>query len=80
MRKQTQMYVIFAIMLILGLFQLLSGFLMWSGINLLALTRQELGDLHNGASVALVVVIIIHLVLNWKWIVSVTKSYFNNSE
>jgi len=80
MRKQTQMYVTFAVMLILGLFQLLSGFLMWSGINLLAFSRKELGDLHNWTAVALVVVVIIHLVLNWEWIVSVTKTYLNKAE
>ena len=79
MRKQTQMYVVFTIMFILGLFQLLSGFFMWFGVNFLTLTRSELGDLHNWTAVVLLVVIILHLTLNWKWIVSVTKSYFKQS-
>lgn len=88
MRKTTQKYIVFAILFLLGLFQAVSGFVLWFVLprgdgpgwgaenTFLALSRHEWGDLHNWAAVALAVTIIIHLTLNWKWIVSMTKSYF----
>ena len=41
-----------------------------------SLSRNDWADLHGWVAVALVVVVIIHLVVYWKWIIYVTKSYF----
>jgi len=42
----------------------------------LALTRGDWIDIHHWAAVALLVIIGIHLFLQWRWIVSVTKRMF----
>jgi len=34
-------------------------------------------DLHTWVAVALLVVIVLHLIFHWKWIVYVTKRYFS---
>ena len=33
-------------------------------------------DIHNWVAVALLVLLVIHLILNWKWIFYITKTYF----
>ena len=42
----------------------------------LALTRGDWIDIHQWAAVALLVVIGLHLILNWRWIFSVTRRMF----
>jgi len=37
-------------------------------------------DLHNWVAVALVVVVVLHLVLHWRWIVYTTKAFFRRQE
>ena len=93
MRKKTQNYVLFVILFFLGLFQAVSGFIMWlvlprggggqgrgsggsSEATFWSLSRHTWGDLHDWVAVALLVMIIIHIILNWKWIVYMTKSFF----
>lgn len=39
----------------------------------LALTRSEWIDVHDWAGVALLVIIGLHLVLHWRWIVNMTR-------
>ncbi|MFC1983485.1 DUF4405 domain-containing protein [Chloroflexota bacterium] len=41
-----------------------------------SLTRHTWIELHDRVAVALVVIVIIHLVLHWKWIVYMTNSFF----
>ena len=36
-------------------------------------------QLHDWAGIAMALFVLGHLVLNWRWIVSVTKSYFNEA-
>ena len=88
MRKKTQHYILFVILFFLGLFQTVSGFIMWlalphggggrggSTATFWALSRDTWIDLHDWVAVSLLVMIIIHLILHWKWIVYMTKSYF----
>jgi len=38
--------------------------------------KHTLSDVHAWVAVALLVLLIIHIVLNWKWIVYTTKNYF----
>jgi hypothetical protein len=42
----------------------------------LALARGDWIDIHQWAAVALLVVIGLHLILNWRWIASLTRRLF----
>jgi hypothetical protein len=42
----------------------------------LAVTRSDWIDIHDWVGVALLVIIGLHLVLHWRWIVQVTKRAF----
>ena len=92
MRKATRNYFLALVMLLLALFQAVSGFVLWLGLPrgggdyrvgrivesfkglILLWSRQTWVDLHNWVAVALAVMVIIHLILHWKWIVYVTKT------
>ena len=41
--------------------------------QLLGLSRQTWSDLHTWASLVMIVGVVVHLVLHWRWIVCVTK-------
>jgi hypothetical protein len=87
MKKWLQNYVLFVIMFLLALFQAISGLLMWlvipqggyqGGRGTVAdatfiWERHTWIDLHDWTAVALLVMVIIHLILHWKWIVYMTK-------
>jgi hypothetical protein len=94
MRRVTIHYSLFTIMFLLGLFQAVSGFIMWwalpcggggqgrgggggggGGETFWSLSRDTWADLHDWVAVALLVVVIVHIILHWKWIVRMTKSY-----
>ena len=79
-------------MFLLALFQAVSGFLMWlvipsggykggRGEELADPTflwsRHTWIDIHDWTAVALLVLIIIHIILHWKWIVYMTKKVFS---
>jgi len=34
-------------------------------------------DIHNWVAVTLLVLLVVHLILNWKWIVYITRAYFS---
>lgn len=34
-------------------------------------------DLHNWTAVALTVIVLVHVILHWRWIVRMTGSYFS---
>ena len=95
MRRATRNYIVFVILICLGLFQSVSGFIMWlalprggglgrgsgsvSEATFWSLSRHNWADLHDWVAVALLVMIVIHLVMHWKWIVYITKSYFKRT-
>jgi hypothetical protein len=79
-------------MFLAGLFQAVSGFLMWlvipeggyrggRGLDIAEKTfiwdRHVWIDLHDWTAVALVVLVILHLILHWKWIWYMTKKALN---
>lgn len=90
MRKVTQNYVLFVLLFLLGLFQAVSGFIMWfvlphgnggsrgtaSTAVFWGLEKNTWITLHDWTAVALLVVVIIHISIHWKWIWRMTKSYF----
>ena len=84
MRKATWNYLIALVMALLALVQAVSGLILW-----LALPSGGRGDggtflfsrdvwltMHNRAAIALTVIVLIHIILHWGWIVRMTKSYF----
>jgi cytochrome b561 len=92
MKKWLQNYIIFIIMLLLALFQVLSGTVLWfvlphgtgyQGSKYLNAVEPTFGwsrdtwvDWHDWTAAALLAMLIIHLILNWKWIVHTTKRAF----
>jgi hypothetical protein len=95
MKKWATNYILFILMLLLALFQAVSGFLLWlviphgqgyRGGRGLELTSSFLWprdtwiDIHDWTAVALLVMVIIHLILHWKWIVYTTKKVFSFQE
>ena len=87
MKKTTRNYLIALVMALLALVQAVSGFVLW-----LALPSGSRGDggtflfsrdvwltIHSRAAIALTVIVLIHVILHWSWIVRMTKSYFSRS-
>lgn len=92
MRQWVRNYILFVIMFLLALFQALSGFVLWLVLphgqgyrggrglelaNYFWWPRDTWMDLHDWTAVALLVLVIIHLVLHWKWIVYTMKKAFS---
>jgi hypothetical protein len=91
MRKATKNYILFVIMLITSLLETVSGFVLWLALPcgdggwqggrgsvtaFWALSRDAWRGIHRGAAITLIAAVIIHLILHWRWIVYMTKSYF----
>jgi len=92
MRKATKNYVVFILLCLLALFQAASGFVMWLVLpsgqgyrggrgsivpEVFIWDRHTWIDLHDSVAVALLVILVIHLILNWKWILYHTKRYLS---
>ncbi len=91
-RKITQNYILFVFLFFLGLFQAVSGLIMWlvlphggggwrgggggAGATFLWLARDTWRDLHNWVALALLVVVVLHIIIHWKWVWRMTRSYF----
>jgi hypothetical protein len=86
LRKATRNYVIAAVMGLLGLVQLVSGFVLWlalpcgggrgGGDGTFLFSRDVWLTMHNRAALLLAAIVIVHIILHWGWIVRMTKSYF----
>ncbi len=92
MRKATRNYIIGLVMFVLALLEVISGFVLWlvlprgggyaggKGGSVAEATflwsRDTWLGLHNWIAVALLVVVILHLVLHWRWIVYMTRSFW----
>ena len=93
MKKGFYLFALSGIMLLIGLVEAFSGFILWlalpsgagrGGLStvFLGLSRHSWLDIHDYAAVALVVIVAIHMLLHWKWIVNMTKrtiAYFKES-
>ena len=92
MRKATRNYLLVLIMFLLALFQAVSGFVLWfvlprggrgGGLDAeitFLWSRDTWIYLHTWVAVALLVMLVLHLVLHWKWIVQTTKIYWRQKE
>ena len=96
MRKATRYYLLAVIMFLLALFQAVSGFVLWLVLhrggggyqggrgalteNNFLWTKDTWIDLHSWVAVALLVMVLLHLILHWKWIVHMTKTCCRRKE
>jgi hypothetical protein len=95
MKQWARNYILFVIMFLLGLFQVVSGFVLWlvlthgagyrggRGLELadnFIWSRDTWIDLHDWTAVALLAMLILHLILHWKWIVYMTGKAFSAQE
>ena len=89
MKRWLKNYILFALLLLLGLIQAISGFLLWlvipgghRGFGAGQVTGDFLWsrftwiEIHDWTAFALVIVLIIHIVIHWKWIIYMTKRMF----
>jgi hypothetical protein len=88
--KVTELYIAAVVLFILFLFESLSGFVIWLflprgagdyfymiigyGRTFWGLQRNVWADLHAWGAVTILAIVIIHLILNWNWIVAVSKN------
>ncbi len=87
MRKATRNYLIAMVMGLLALMQAVSGFVLWlalpsggrgaAGGGTFLWSRATWLTIHDRVAVILIVIVIIHVILHWGWIVRMTKSYFS---
>ena len=90
MRKATRNYIIFISLFLLGLFQAISGFIMWLVLpsgqgyqggkgsavpEVFIWDRHTWINLHDWVAVALLVLVVIHLIFHWRWILYHTRRY-----
>ena len=91
-RRVTELYIAAVVLFILFLFESFSGFVIWlflprgaqdyhymlSGVGrtFWGLQRNIWADLHAWVAVAILAIIIVHLILNWNWVVAVSKNIF----
>ena len=90
MRKATRNYLLDALQGLLLLLQSISGFILWfvlskgiawgggGGESAFIFARHTWLGIHKWLAVVLLIVIIAHLILHWRWVVYMTKSYFRN--
>jgi cytochrome b561 len=86
MKKWVINYILFVLLLVICLIQAISGFLLWlvipgghRGFGLGQVTGDFIWsrftwiEIHDWTAISLVIVVIIHIILHWKWILETTK-------
>lgn len=85
MKKSTLFFILACLMFLLGIVEGISGFILWLVIPrgggrggaesvFWGITRDTWIDLHDWVAVAMLVLIVIHIILHWKWIVRMIKT------
>ena len=85
MRKTDVLFILAALLFLLGVVEALSGFLLWFVIpsgggkrgveqTFWELSRTTWIDIHDWAAVALLLVILVHIVFHWRWITHMFKT------
>ena len=97
MTKAKNYWVLAITMVLLGIAEAVSGFVLWlafpdggggggrgwggggglSQVTFWELSRHTWIDIHDWVAVALVAIVVLHVVLHWKWLVRVGKSFFS---
>jgi hypothetical protein len=87
MKKRIYLFGLVSVLLLTGLFEAVSGFVLWfalpSGggrrgleLSFLGLTRHTWIDLHDWVAIALTAVVIIHFIIHWKWVARMIEQVF----
>jgi hypothetical protein len=87
MKKKTYLFGLVGLLVISGLVEAVSGFVLWFvlpsgggrgrlGLTYLDLTRHTWIDIHDWVAIALTVIVIVHLVIHWKWVVQMVRHTF----
>jgi hypothetical protein len=87
MKKGMYLFVMVGFMVLAGLAEAVSGFVLWfvlpsgggrRGLELayLGLTRHAWIDIHDWMAIALIIIVIIHLLVHWKWVIRMTRQIF----
>lgn len=88
MSKNTWKYITDIGLLISGLLVIITGIIKFktflalfgATMNYAELPMRFLSRTHDWAGIAMTILVILHLVLNWDWIVATTKGYFKRNE
>lgn len=91
MKKTTQQFSLTVSLIILGIVEAISGFVLWFALptgggqgrrviepTFWALSRHNWVDIHDWAAVALTAIVIIHLAIHWKWVIRMLKMALSN--
>jgi hypothetical protein len=91
MNRVIKNYIVFIALILPAIVQAISGFILWRVLPSGEGYRGGLGtkttevflwdrhvwiDIHDIAAAVLLIVVIIHIILHWKWITTVTKRMF----
>ena len=85
MKKSTLYFILACLMFLAGIVEGLSGFILWlalptgggrggGGSVFWGITKNTWIDLHDWVAVALLLLVVIHIILHWKWIVRMIKT------
>jgi hypothetical protein len=88
MKKRTYLFSLVNALLVLGLAEAVSGFVLWfalpsgSGRRGLesaywGLSRHSWISIHDWVAIALTAIVIIHLLSHWKWVVNMGRLFFS---
>lgn len=87
MTKAKTYFVLAITMAILGFTEAVSGFILWFGfpsgggrglggggqLAFWGISKHTWIDIHSWVAIALIVLVIVHVILHWKWIVRMVK-------
>jgi hypothetical protein len=90
MKKGIYLFSVVGLLVLTGLVETISGFVLWfalpsgtgrSGLeqSYWGLTRHNWIDIHDWVAIGLVVIVIIHLLVHWKWVFRMTRHTFVQS-
>jgi hypothetical protein len=88
-RKAIRNYILVSLVVAGSLIEAVSGFVLWfalphsggrwASLQYWGITRTTWVDIHDWAAVGLTVVVLAHLLLHWKWVVTVTRQIIRAS-
>ena len=87
MKKAMYLFSLVGLLVLTGLAEAVSGFVLWFAIpsgggrraaelTYLGLTRHSWIDIHDWMAIALTVIVIIHLLVHWKWVIRMIRQVF----
>jgi cytochrome b subunit of formate dehydrogenase len=85
MKKSETLFILAVVLTLLGLIEGITGFILWFAIPeggggrgvekvFWTLSKNTWIDIHDWAAVALLALVIIHIILHWRWVVHMFKT------